>query len=170
MSHQKTLPWYRQFWPWFLIALPTAVVVACLYTIWLALGSPLSLVKKDYYQEGLTINMNKAEVQRAQDLGLQMRVDFISTGQELQVRLDSRGVPYDAGPSLVLEFNHPLDASKDRSFTLDSIAPGEYQVAITTAEATVLQAESRWYVYLKGVLPDHSAWTLQSEWPVPSRG
>ena len=27
------LPWYRQFWPWFLIALPGTVVVAAIGTL-----------------------------------------------------------------------------------------------------------------------------------------
>ncbi len=26
-------PWYKQFWPWFLIALPASVVVASLITV-----------------------------------------------------------------------------------------------------------------------------------------
>lgn len=170
MNNQQSLPWYRQFWPWFLIALPTTVVVACLYTIWLAIDSPLSLVKKDYYQEGLTINKNQAELQRATDLGLHMQLDLMSSGQELHITLDSKGQPYDAGQTLALEFSHPLDAAKDLQLTLEWIAPGEYQAAITAAEATALQAEPRWYVYLKGYLPDHSAWILQGEWPVAMRG
>lgn len=32
--------WYRQFWPWFLIALPGTTVVACMFTIWLAITNP----------------------------------------------------------------------------------------------------------------------------------
>ena len=30
------LPWYRQFWPWFIIALPATAVVASLATVWIA--------------------------------------------------------------------------------------------------------------------------------------
>lgn len=32
----NTTPWYKQFWPWFLIALPGSVVIASLFTISLA--------------------------------------------------------------------------------------------------------------------------------------
>jgi hypothetical protein len=33
-------PWYRQLWPWILIALPASAVLACAVTIWLVLQSP----------------------------------------------------------------------------------------------------------------------------------
>lgn len=41
-AQAKILPkaWYRQFWPWFLIALPGTTVVACMFTIWLAITNP----------------------------------------------------------------------------------------------------------------------------------
>ena len=34
------LPWYRQFWPWFIIALPAAAVIASFFTLWLAISNP----------------------------------------------------------------------------------------------------------------------------------
>jgi len=41
------VPWYRQFWPWFIIALPASAVVAGLYTFWLAVSNPDHLVIED---------------------------------------------------------------------------------------------------------------------------
>ena len=49
-------PWYRQFWPWFLIAVPAAAVVMGITTILLALHEPDGLVSDDYYREGLAVN------------------------------------------------------------------------------------------------------------------
>jgi len=40
-------PWYRQFWPWFIIALPASVVIAGLYTFYLAVSQPVQLVVDD---------------------------------------------------------------------------------------------------------------------------
>lgn len=37
-------PWYKQFWPWFIIALPASVVVASFFTLWLAISNPDPLV------------------------------------------------------------------------------------------------------------------------------
>ena len=40
-------PWYKQFWPWFIIALPASVVVASFFTLWLAISNPDQLVVDD---------------------------------------------------------------------------------------------------------------------------
>ena len=41
------LPWYRQFWPWMLIALPTSAVLGCALTIWLVLQKPDREIAED---------------------------------------------------------------------------------------------------------------------------
>ena len=33
-------PWYKQFWPWFIIALPLTSVVASFLTLWIAVTQP----------------------------------------------------------------------------------------------------------------------------------
>ena len=46
------LPWFKQFWPWFIIALPASVVVASFFTLWLAVSNPDYLVvDEDEYQQ-----------------------------------------------------------------------------------------------------------------------
>lgn len=40
-------PWYRQFWPWFIIALPASAVIASFITLWLAVSNPITLVVND---------------------------------------------------------------------------------------------------------------------------
>jgi hypothetical protein len=37
-------PWYRQFWPWVLIAIPLSAVIMGGITLWLALSNPDYLV------------------------------------------------------------------------------------------------------------------------------
>lgn len=43
----QDVPWYRQFWPWFIIALPASAVVAGFITLWLAITNPDGLVVSD---------------------------------------------------------------------------------------------------------------------------
>lgn len=40
-------PWYKQFWPWFLIALPGSVVIASMFTITLAIENAPTITQKD---------------------------------------------------------------------------------------------------------------------------
>jgi len=48
----QNLPWYRQFWPWFIIALPTSAVIASFISLWLAVSNPDHLVvDEDEYQQ-----------------------------------------------------------------------------------------------------------------------
>jgi hypothetical protein len=49
---QQHPPWYRQFWPWFLIAIPALTVIGSGITLWLALTHPETLVVDEgRYQE-----------------------------------------------------------------------------------------------------------------------
>lgn len=48
----QNLPWFRQFWPWFIIALPTSAVIASFVSLWLAVSNPDYLVvTDDEYQQ-----------------------------------------------------------------------------------------------------------------------
>lgn len=49
-------PWYREPWPWLLMAGPVAVIIAGGVTAWLAITTSDGLVADDYYKRGLAIN------------------------------------------------------------------------------------------------------------------
>jgi hypothetical protein len=52
LATERELPWYKQFWPWFIIALPTAAVIASFVSLWLAVTHPDQLiVTDDEYQQ-----------------------------------------------------------------------------------------------------------------------
>ena len=50
-------PWYRQFWPWFIIALPASAVIASFYTLWLAVSNPDYMVVDDQAYERLNSDL-----------------------------------------------------------------------------------------------------------------
>ncbi len=70
-----TQPWYRQFWPWFLILLPASVVVASLYTVYIANRGADDLVVDEYYKDGLAINRQLEKEQRSLATGHQRQAD-----------------------------------------------------------------------------------------------
>ena len=46
-QNNPVTPWYRQFWPWFIIALPASAVVASFITLWIAISNPDQVVVDD---------------------------------------------------------------------------------------------------------------------------
>ncbi len=49
---EQLIPWYGQFWPWFIIALPAAAVIASFISLWLAISHPDQLVvSEDEYKQ-----------------------------------------------------------------------------------------------------------------------
>ena len=62
---KKPPPWYRQAWPWFLIAFPAIAVIAGAVTLWLAVSTSDGLVVDDYYKQGLAVQQTMARSQRA---------------------------------------------------------------------------------------------------------
>ena len=58
-------PWYRERWPWLLMAGPVAVLLAGAATTWIAFASADGLVAEDYYKQGLGINRRLAREDEA---------------------------------------------------------------------------------------------------------
>jgi hypothetical protein len=114
-------PWYRQFWPWFLIMLPATVVIASLYTVYIAIHGADDLVVDDYYRDGLAINLQLEKKQLAESLGVSAKLNF--SGKQVTVQV--------AGPvtadSLLLMLSHPIEADHDFSLLVVRTAPGTYR-------------------------------------------
>lgn len=50
--------WYREPWPWIIIAGPLTVVIACMATAVIAVRSDDGMVAGDYYKRGLLVNQS----------------------------------------------------------------------------------------------------------------
>lgn len=55
-STSPSAPWWTYGHVWLIIAGPALVVVAALFTAWLAIRTPDPVVEEDYYRRGLEIN------------------------------------------------------------------------------------------------------------------
>ena len=69
-QREDTLPWYKQFWPWFIIALPAIVVVTGINMLFIANKGADDLVVDEYYKNGLAINRELEKLERAEQLGI----------------------------------------------------------------------------------------------------
>lgn len=121
---EDTLPWYRQFWPWFLIALPGSVVIAAFATLYIASRHSDDLVVDEYYKDGLAINRQLEKRQAARDRNY-AAVFQIGDGRIL---VETRGINDYA--TLRLQLSHPLEADRDFAVTLRRVAPFRFAAAL----------------------------------------
>ena len=124
-------PWYREPWPWLLMAGPGAVLVAGAATTWIAFASADGLVAEDYYKQGLAINKRLAREEAAQRLGLSATIHL----EPHAIRVELHGAAPDA---LFVHLAHATRAGHDVRLRLVRSPDGGYR-----AEPPVLPA-GRW--------------------------
>ena len=140
-------PWYREPWPWLLMAGPATVVVAGCWTAALAVMSDDGLVADDYYKQGLGINRVIARESAAKRLGVAATASFSEERDRVRVMLGEESRP----ASLRLALAHPTLRGEDQAITLAPVAPGLYEGALRRPRAATLRArledaEGRWRV------------------------
>jgi hypothetical protein len=64
--HPDFRPWYREPWPWVLIAIPALTIIACGITLWLALVNPDYLVVDDAQYQAVRADL-QAQPQAASE-------------------------------------------------------------------------------------------------------
>lgn len=134
----KPSPWYRQFWPWFLIALPGTVVVASLVTLGIAIKHNDSVVRDNYYRDGLAINRELAASDRAREQQLNARLQWRDDGIEIELNQPL------ADTDLTLQLIHQLHARLDRRIELRPVAPDRYRAPARAPEM------GQWQLVLSG--------------------
>lgn len=109
------VPWYREPWPWILMAGPLAAVIGGIITAWIAIEHQDGLVAQDYYKEGLAINRTIDKERAAGRMGLSAQVQFSVDGRRLRVYLGGSDVP---GGRLLLRFAHATITGVDQQIDL----------------------------------------------------
>lgn len=148
-------PWYREPWPWLVMLGPAVVVVAGLFTAYLAVVTNDGLVEDDYYKQGLAINQRTARDQRAADLGIV--ADLVLGGAGDRIRVLLRAHPGTRLPeALALRITHPTRAGSDQSITLHAEGGGVYM-------GTLLPLHGRWRIALED---PQQEWLLAGDWEI----
>lgn len=151
-------PWYREPWPWILAAGPFIVVVAGIYTAWLAVKSNDGLVTDDYYRKGLAANQTIARSDQAAKIGLVAGVRV--TADTLSVRLQASDKGFVLPPTLVVTISHPTRAGLDQSRVL--VRDGE-----AYSGEVRLPAAGHWLVLLED---ERKIWRLMGNMVLPANG
>ncbi len=155
MQTRNTItPWYKQYWPWILIALPLSAVIASFTSLYFALHQPDSLVVDDYYKDGLGINRTLQHERRAFDLKLSATGEIELDKKLILLRLKGEQQP----PVLQISLLHPTQSQQDRQVQLARQPDGRYLGTLTELPA------ADWYVRLE---PKDDTWRLNGRvnWP-----
>jgi hypothetical protein len=119
---QPPRPWYREPWPWLLMAAPAAAIVGGALTLWLAVATADGLVADDYYRRGLAINQVLHREQAAARMSVALRLEPGADG--LTARLEGRAARPEA---LYLQLAHATRAGNDMRLRLAHQGDGIYR-------------------------------------------
>lgn len=148
-------PWYKQFWPWFLIILPVCVVIASFTTLAIFSHNSVSLVAEDYYKKGKAINQDLSRVKVA--IGLQLDATIRSDENNIIIHFNKGELSQ--YPALNVIFTHRTLANHDFAVMLTADARGIYRY--TGKEAI----SGPWFIQLE---PHDKAWLIQGKVTFPS--
>lgn len=156
-----TTPWYRHRWPWLLMSGPAVVVVAGLFTVWLAVVRGDALVADDYYKQGNAINKDLRRDREAWRQGARVVLAYDSATGQLRGRLQLAHAPAgEQAHTLFLSLVHPTQPPKDRAVVIPVGADGSFSLAMPEPDQT------RWRL----VVEDGSrSWRLHGNWSWPQQ-
>jgi hypothetical protein len=158
MQREDTVPWYRQFWPWFIMAIPASTVVAGLYTVWIAMQTTDSLVVRSDDGVNVVTERNIAAEREARRLGLSALVDINPESGAVIVTLSS-AANVELPKSLALRMRHPTMASRDADIEVLRAMPNSLGEA-TWAGHFITPPTGRHFMTLSSA----NTWRLSAEW------
>jgi hypothetical protein len=135
---------------------PFLVILAGVYTSWLAFTQQDALVVGDYYKRGKAINQDLRRDVVATGLELASTLRYDPAAGQLAGTISSHGAPWQ-GP-LILSLNHATLPEKDIKLRVTSNSSGAFQAPLPLLEM------ARWQVLIESERGD---WRLASTWAWP---
>lgn len=158
MSSPSVTPWYKQFWPWFLIGiLFSSIIVSSGFAVMSVKSFDGMVVQEDYYEHGKAINMVLAKQEQARELNLsaELRLDPLTSDIVVDLSGDTRP------ETLYLDLIFPTEDNRDQSFVLEHVRDGRY---ITQGPDNL---RYRWYLQIQPAL-ENADWRLTGEATFPN--
>lgn len=134
-----TRPWYKEPYVWMLIGVPLSSVIVGSFFIFLAASSKDSLVRDNYYKDGMAINQLLQWEKKAKSLDIKLSFKVDGNNASVSI-LNSRQTPPN---TLTLKLSHPTLKEKDRDVFLQHSKDGEFIGFIDSLE------NSRFYVMVE---------------------
>ena len=164
--------WYQQYWPWFLLLLPLAAVIASLVTVYIFSKNPVALVSENYYKEGKGVNQDLSRLRQADALGISAKMqishapsDLTKQGKTVVTVLLDKGRLAQFMP-IKVQFRHRTLPERDIEQILTPDAQDGYYYAFIPATLSgpwhieVASFDDSWELATKAQLPSPGLITL----------
>lgn len=148
-------PWYKQFWPWFLITLTVGVSLLTVVRVLILTNQSVHLVTEDYYKKGKGINVDISRVSTAKELGLSAAVS--SEGNTIVVQFEKG--QFDHYPAITAMFAHRTLPDRDFTQLITSDARGYYRLTLEN------ELQGPWFIELT---PHDEKWLIQGRVEFPT--
>ena len=148
-------PWYKQFWPWFLILLPVTTIVCSIIRVVILSYNPVALVTEDYYKKGKGINIDLSKIKVANNLNL--NASAYSDNNEIVITLEKGKLEH--FPALQAMFAHRTLPDQDFSQLITADASGQYRIVLNDP------LQGPWFIELT---PYDKKWLVQGKMSFPS--
>jgi len=123
MNNKNSGPWYKHFWPWYIVFMKLAVLTAIIITAVIVKKNPTSMVIDDYYNEGRAINWQLDRIERAVELDIQLRLNVVDQMFTLEF---ASGEP-EQRTALRVMFYHPTLDDRDFDLLVPHASDGIYR-------------------------------------------
>ena len=145
---EDTQPWYKEPWPWILMAGPAIVVVAGFTTFYLAQKNAADLVSDDYYKDGKHIDIELKRDEAAIERKISSQVLISPSLDSAKIFVSGR---FDHQAPLRLVLLHPAKKAYDQ------------EVALTPAQGGILSGDKVEYNAVFKPLPQAQHWYVRLE-------
>lgn len=147
MQRTDSTPWYKQFWPWFILAILGWGIVSATTTLVFAVRNPPQMMTGDYARLGKALVDTHVRADRAEALGLDGRL--LRSGTSITLDLQAEDVAA-LGDTVMLLAQHPTDAGRDRQVVLNRQADGRYTGRVESlpprGRMIVSDLEQSWWI------------------------
>lgn len=147
MQRTDSTPWYKQFWPWFILAILGWGIVSATTTLVFAVLNPPQMMTGDYAKLGKALVDTHVRADRAEALGLDGRL--VRSGSAISLDLQADDVAA-LGDTVMLLAQHPTDAGRDRQIVLTRLDSGRYTGQIDSlpprGRMIVSDLEQSWWI------------------------
>ncbi|MCX4030021.1 FixH family protein [Endozoicomonas sp. SM1973] len=158
---QTVNPWYKEFWFWFVMAIPMLAIASGIAMITVSINGADTLVRDNYYKDGLAIRNDLSRDYKAKDLQLVATIKVDNLTGDITVKLAGNLAQFPTRLSLSLI--SPTIPDDDQSLLMQHIAKGHYVGQLKQ------QVKGKRYIQLETIPAERDKytdndWRLISDW------